>query len=142
MNNRTQEWWDAWFIDLARYVSTASKDPSTKVGAVVVDDYKRIISIGYNGFPRGVSDSEDRYNDKELKLSIVLHAEENAILFANRSLIGTTIYLWPMLSCPLCTSKIIQVGISNVVHATLQERPYHTLARELYQEAGVKVTGY
>ena len=82
--------WDKRFLDLSQLISSWSKDPSTKVGAVVVDDDRRVISLGYNGFPRGVSDDE-RLDNRESKYKIVTHAEANALLFASESLKGYTI---------------------------------------------------
>ncbi|NCA14162.1 MAG: hypothetical protein EBS89_08535, partial [Proteobacteria bacterium] len=76
--------WDRWFLGLAHYVSTASKDPSTKVGAVIVDAERRVVSVGYNGLPRGVEDSEERLHNREVKYKMIIHAERNAILFAQR----------------------------------------------------------
>jgi dCMP deaminase len=74
--------WDKNFLELAKTVSTFSKDPSTQVGAVIVDDDKRVISIGYNGFPKGVRD-DHRLDNRELKYEMIVHAEANALLFAN-----------------------------------------------------------
>jgi dCMP deaminase len=62
---RGEGWWDVWFLGLAKYVSTASKDPGTKTGAVIVDDKRRIVSVGYNGLPRNVEDSPDRLENRE-----------------------------------------------------------------------------
>ena len=106
--------WDEWFLGLARYISTASKDPSTKVGAVVVDQDRRIVSAGYNGLPRGVEDTEDRLANREVKYKLILHAERNALLFAKQSLKGCCIYVWPMMPCGACASMIIQTGITRV----------------------------
>ena len=105
--------WSKRFLDLATLVSHWSKDNSTKVGAVIVDDHNRIISVGYNGFPKGV---EDTYNiDREEKLRRTIHAEENAILFANRSVEGCTLYVTHH-PCSRCTAKLIQVGIKKIIY--------------------------
>lgn len=134
--------WDQWFIGMARYVSTASKDPSTQVGAVVVDKKNRVISMGYNGFPRGVKDTPERLNDREVKYTMVVHAEINALLFATQPLDGATLYLWPFLSCSKCTAIIINSGIKRVV-APLSFNPRWEksieLSQTLYHEAAVKV---
>ena len=87
--------WNKWFLGLAEYVSTASKDPSTKVGAVIVDDERRVVSLGYNGLPRGVDDTEERLNNRDLKYRIIVHAERNSLLFARGSVKGCTIYTYP-----------------------------------------------
>ena len=78
------EKWDLRFMEMARLVSTWSKDPSTQTGAVLVDTEKRIISVGYNGFAAGVEDSNERYDDRPTKYKMVVHCEVNAVLFADR----------------------------------------------------------
>lgn len=74
--------WDDRFLELATVISSWSKDPSTQVGAVIVDDDNRVISIGYNGFPKGIKD-DHRLSNRDLKYEMVVHAEANALLFAN-----------------------------------------------------------
>ena len=81
--------WDLRFLKLAHHVGQWSKDPSTKVGAVIVDAQRRVLGIGYNGFPRGVDDSPGRYHDRPTKLDMVVHAETNAIMNAVSS-VGRT----------------------------------------------------
>lgn len=134
---RTTEWWDRWFLRLAEHASTASKDPSTKVGAVVADG-KRVVSIGYNGFPQGVAD-DARLLDRETKYEVVVHAEANALLIAGRPVEGCTIYTWPIPPCSRCASLLIQAGIKRVVSPPASDR-WRTnceLARSLLAEAGV-----
>lgn len=135
-------YWDRWFLGMAQYVSTASKDPSTQVGAVITDKRNRVISLGYNGFPRGVKDLPERLNNREVKYSMVVHGEINAILFATQPLHGATIYLWPFLSCSTCTSIIINSGIKRVV-APENDNPRwlesFKISQQLYHEAGVSV---
>ena len=109
--------WDKNFLELAKTVSTFSKDPSTQVGAVIVDDDNRVISIGYNGFPKGVKD-DHRLSNRELKYEMIVHAEANALLFANAPVKGCTIYTWPFQPCSRCASLIIQSGIRRVVSIT------------------------
>lgn len=77
--------WDNRFMDMAFLVSRWSKDPSTKVGAVIVDQNNRVVSVGYNGFAKWGNDSKERYDDRNFKYKGVIHAEENALLFANQS---------------------------------------------------------
>lgn len=129
-------------LGLAEYISTASKDPSTKVGAVIVDDDRRVVSVGYNGFPRGVHDTEERLNNRDLKYSIIVHAERNALLFATGSIKGCTIYTYPMMPCSVCASMIIQSGIKKVV-APNSDNPrwkdHIELSLVLFKEAGVEV---
>ena len=108
--------WDRRFLDLACAISTWSKDPSTKVGAVIVDPLRRIVSAGYNGFPVGLGDAQSRLNDRTFKYAVILHGDLNAILFAeSRRLKGSTLYTWPLAPCPQCASAAIQVGITRCV---------------------------
>lgn len=118
--------WDNRFLELAALISTWSKDPSTQVGAVVVDNKQRIISTGFNGFARGILDSEERYNDRETKYKIILHAEDNALLFAQKDLEGCTIYTYPFPPCSKCAPKIIQCGVKRVVAPVI---PDHLVGR-------------
>lgn len=81
--------WDIRFLELASHVSTWSKDPNTKVGAVIANENRQVLSLGYNGFPRGVEDKKSRYEDRATKLLFVAHAERNALdnAFVDLSLI-------------------------------------------------------
>ena len=109
--------WDTRFLDLATHISEWSKDPSTKVGCVVVGPDREIRSTGFNGFPRGILDSDDRLTDRDLKYPLICHAEENAIMHAARiglALKGCTAYVtWP--PCTRCARSLIQAGISEIV---------------------------
>lgn len=108
--------WDLRYLSLAQLVSTWSKDPSTQVGAVIVDADNRIVSLGYNGFAAGVEDDPLRYQDRTIKYELVIHGEENALLWADRNLLrGATIYTYPFMPCPRCAAKIINSGIIRVV---------------------------
>lgn len=106
--------WDVRFLELCRHVAQWSKDPSTKCGAVVVDDLRRVVSMGYNGFARGTSDTIDLYNDRDYKYDNVIHCEENAILQANEPLHGYSMYLTGA-GCSRCTARVIQAGITTVI---------------------------
>lgn len=107
--------WDRRFLDMAAFVATWSKDPSTQVGAVIVRPDRTIASVGYNGFPRGVSDDDARYADRSLKYPMIVHAEMNAILSAKEPLLGYAIYVTPLAPCATCAGAIIQSGIKRVV---------------------------
>ncbi|NCC29236.1 MAG: dCMP deaminase family protein [Gammaproteobacteria bacterium] len=102
----------------AQLASVRSKDPSLKVGAAILDRKNRLVSTGYNGLPRGVPDDGKMLSVREIKLDLTIHAEENAILFAQRDLEGCTIYVWPAPPCARCAAKIAQVGINRVVAQT------------------------
>jgi dCMP deaminase len=134
--------WDYRFLQLAKHISEWSLDPSTKVGAVIIDQNKRIISLGYNGFPQGVEDRHDRLHNRDIKYKMVVHAERNAIIFAQRSLQNCILYTWPMMSCGPCAAMIIQAGIKRVV-APINDNPRwqddFNLAKEMFYEAGVEV---
>lgn len=132
--------WDKRFLDLAKLCGSWSKDPSTQVGAVIVDDNNRIVSIGFNGFPQGVEDSEERLVDRETKYDIIVHAEANALMFANKSVEGCTLYTWPFQPCSRCAGLIIQSGIKrvvSVVHDDKRWKKNFTTARQLFKEAGI-----
>src|ERR1700692_2564953 len=101
-----QEKWDKRFLELAQFISKWSKDPSTCVGAVIVDKDLRIVSVGFNGLPKGVEDTEERLNNRDIKIKIVVHAERNAILFARTSLVGCTLYTFPFSSCSVCAGMV------------------------------------
>lgn len=105
--------WDKRFMEMAKLVSTWSKDPSTQVGAVITRG-KKVVSVGFNGFAAGVGDDADRYEDSDFKYPAVIHAEENAILFSKQDLSGCSIYVYPMPPCARCAAKIIQVGITRI----------------------------
>lgn len=132
--------WDARYLDLAQHVAGWSRDPSTKVGAVVVRPDKTIASMGFNGLPRGVCDTSDRLNDRDTKLSMILHAEQNAVLSAHERLDGCTAYVWPMPPCSHCAAVLIQSGIKRVVAPSPQRRWVESclLGREMLREAEVE----
>ena len=114
------EKWDRRYLELAKYVANNwSRDPSTKVGAVLVNYENNREFIGYNGFPIGVDDNPDRYTDRDLKLKLVVHAEVNVILKAGHLAKGATLYVYPSFSlppiCDSCAKLAIQSGIKEVV---------------------------
>lgn len=137
--------WPQRFHDLATLIATWSKDPSTKVGAVIIDADRRIVSTGYNGFPRGVYDYVDRYEDKAQKYPMIVHAEANAIVSAPLVLRGrgcaliTTKY-----PCSSCAKLIIQSGIYQVhtPPSDATHEPWATDAvftKTMLEESGVEV---
>ena len=134
--------WHKRFIELAHHVAQWSKDDSTKVGAVIVDDSNRVISLGYNGPPRRVNDD---YENREQKLRRTLHAEVNALAFAHHDVSGCTIYITHP-PCAQCAAQIIQYGIRQVVYPP--PRPEflqrwgvdHKEARAMFHESGVQVS--
>jgi dCMP deaminase len=145
MKEKFGEKWDRRFIDLARHISSWSKDPSTQTGAVIVDSQRRVVSVGYNGLPMGVQDLEERLNVREVKYKMIVHCERNALLFANRSLDNCVLYTWPFMSCSVCAGMVIQSGISRCV-APLNNNPRWVkdfeLSAEMFEESGVVVDLY
>ncbi len=140
------EKWDYRFIELARHISFWSKDPSTKVGCVVVGEDREIRSTGFNGFPRGINDDDERLLDREKKYPLICHAEENAIMHAARigvSLKNSTAYVtWP--PCSRCARSLIQAGIREIVYPETGEIPERwiddfTISDNMLREAGVAV---
>ena len=106
--------WDYRFLKMAIEVSTWSKDPKRRVGAVIADADHRVVSVGYNGFPRGVDDSPALLEDSQQKLLRTLHAEANALLFAACPVADCTAYVtYP--PCSQCAAMLIQAGIARVV---------------------------
>lgn len=131
--------WDHRMLALAKHVAGWSKDPSTKVGAVIADANHRVLSIGYNGYPRAVRDNG--LYDRAYKLERIVHAEMNALMFAGVPLAGATLYVWPMPPCSRCAGPIIQAGIVRVVAPPAQPRWVEACAigAEMFREAGVTV---
>ena len=135
--------WDKRFLDLAELVSSWSKDPSTKVGAVIVDDKNIIVSVGFNGFPKGIEDDDRLYN-RDSKYQIIIHAENNALMFAKRPLDNCTLYTYPFMPCPRCAGMIIQSGIKRVVSYknTIDRHRWEldfSISRELFCEANIQL---
>lgn len=143
---RTIDKLDRHFLRLARECALMSKDPSSQIGAVVVQG-RRVVGTGYNGFPPGIADDE-RLNDREAKLRLVVHAEVNAILDAGRDARGATLYMFGFASAPCdnCTKHAIAAGIKRVVGGgtPTPERWAANLAQseETLAEAGVGFVAY
>jgi dCMP deaminase len=140
-----EEKWHIRFLRLAAEVSTWSIDPSTKVGCVLVKN-KRVISTGYNGFPKNISDSFDRLMDREQKYEITVHAEVNAVTTAALHGVSTensTAYV-TMFPCSRCSSVLINAGISRIYVSGKTEIPPRwienfKLASGLLLEASVEL---
>lgn len=131
--------WDKAFMRMAITWSERSKDPSSKVGAVIAKG-KDFISPGFNGFAKGVKDLPERLNNRDVKYALTLHAELNAILFAKRDLSGTTLYCTHP-PCERCAAVICQSGIKRVVYiepdAQFKSRWDMTWTKVQFREAGV-----
>jgi len=156
MLESSQRKWDLRFIELAQLVSTWSKDPSTQTGAVLVSPNREVISVGYNGFARGVDDSAERYADRiGWKYPMVVHCEVNAMIVADRHrLKGSCLYTWPFMSCSRCAAQMIQAGVTRIctkeaehVDVTAANDPNRWerdffLARTQFEESGVQMVFY
>ena len=135
--------WDIRFLNLAEHIAGWSKDPSTQTGAVIVDRDRRVVSVGYNGMPKGIEDEERYLTDRKVKYATIIHCEHNALIFAKRSIEGCTLYTWPFGSCAHCTSMFIQAGVYRFVFPDMPERlkerwkDNFKLAERLAEEAGI-----
>lgn len=144
LNTGLSEWGNR-YLSLAKEISTWSKDPSRKIGAVAVGEKGQILAQGYNGFPRGILDNPDRYNDRVVKYKLVVHAEMNVIYnatFNGVSLDGARLFVYGLPVCSECAKGIIQVGIQSVTIFTDQEVPpvwneSWTITQEMFKEADV-----
>ena len=150
------ERWNRHFLNLALAHCSMSKDPDKKVGSVIVGNDREIISMGFNGLPRGLADSDERLKNKELKNRLTVHAELNAVLAMARvggpGLLGKTMFIatldgdgvWGGPPCTRCTVEILQTGIAHVVTYPAKPGSRWTddlkFAQELLREADVSYT--
>ena len=143
MNSRYTKW-DRRYLDLAYTVSKWSRDPSTQIGAVAIGSKGQVLSQGYNGFPRGIKDSKERYEDRETKYKLIVHAEQNLIYNATYngvSLDGSTLYVTGLPVCSECAKGVIQVGIKRVVMPHIDDmkswKESWELSSSMFREAGI-----
>lgn len=134
--------WDQYFMGIASLSAHRSKDPRTQVGACIVRDHK-ILSVGYNGFPNGISDDEFPWSAegarlKDRKDAYVVHAELNAILNSSVNLQGATIYV-TLHPCNECAKAIIQAGIKKVYFRFAKYSEKEDIAYKMFKEAGVEI---
>lgn len=151
-NENNQSKWDGRFLKIAKEISTWSKDPSTQIGAVLVGDHNQIISQGYNGFPRGVNDTKERYENREEKYKFTVHGEANCVynaIHSSANIRGSTIYVHGLPVCSECAKLIIQTGVSRVVMGTISVEKQNgrvdwsessKLALVMFDEAKVEYT--
>lgn len=136
--------WKYRYLDLADQVGSWSKDPSRKIGAIAVGQHGQVLAQGYNGFPRGINDTDERYNNRQLKYKYVVHAEMNCIYNAadnGVSLRGADLYVTGLPTCSDCAKGVIQVGIKRVfMRANVPEAWIDSweLTQSFFNEAGVK----
>ena len=135
--------WDQYFMGVALLSAKRSKDPNTQVGACLVNEDKRIIGIGYNGFPRGCSDEVFPWGKSDpdpvnTKYAYVVHAEANAILNSNANLKGSTLYV-SLFPCNECAKLIIQSGVKKVIYMSdkYAGTPMNIASKKMLDSAGV-----
>ena len=138
--------WDEYFMGVSMLSGMRSKDPNTQVGACIVSQNNKILSMGYNGFPMGCSDDEFPWNrdGEDTKYAYVTHSELNAILnYRGGSLEGTKLYV-TLFPCNECAKAIIQAGIRTVVYADdkYNGTPGNTASKRMFDAAGVEYIQY
>ncbi len=136
--------WDEYFMSMAHLSAKRSKDPNTQVGACIVNKDKRVVGLGYNGFPRGCQDDIYPWQREgsflDTKYPFVVHAELNAILNSIQSLQGCTLYV-SLFPCNECAKAIIQSGISCVVYESDKYDGTETniASKRMFRDAGVEL---
>lgn len=136
--------WDQYFMAMAHLAAFRSKDPNTQVGACIVNDQKRVVGLGYNGFPKGCDDDQYSWERKgkflDTKYPYVVHAELNAILNSIQNLSGCTIYV-SLFPCNECAKAIIQSGITRVIYESdkYDGQPDNLASKRMFQDAGVEL---
>ena len=136
--------WDEYFMGLAHLSALRSKDPNTQVGACIVDQDNKVVSIGYNGMPRGCADEEFPWEREggflDTKYAYVVHAELNAILNSPRSVNGCTLYV-SLFPCNECAKAIIQSGIKKVIYESdkYDGTEGNVASKKMLKEAGVEL---
>lgn len=116
-----QNKWDLRFLNMAKLVSTWSKDPSTQTGAVIVRSNKTVAGVGFNGFPQGMPDNPELYANRDVKYSRVVHCEVNATIFGSGPFTNCTLYTFPFMSCDRCFVQMLQNGIRRFVYPEATE---------------------
>ena len=117
--NEKQRAWDEYFMKIAKTVETKSKDPSTKIGCVIVDQNHRVVSLGYNGMIQDADESKMTLSERPMKYYFAIHAEMNALIFAKQNLEGCTIY-GRVATCENCLKYCLQAGIKRFVYEQLR----------------------
>ena len=148
-NDKRQDYldWDETFMLMSVLIAYRSKDPSTQVGACIVNENNVVVGLGYNGFPRGCHDDELPWcrdgETEETKYAYVVHAETNAIMNANGSVEGCRIYV-DLFPCNECAKAIIQSGIKEVIYNSdkYADVDIFKVGRKLFETAGVKLRQY
>ena len=142
--------WDETWMEICKVIAKRSKDPNRKIGALIVNDDHKIISLGYNGMPHVLEglDNDEIYpwakhnlKEEDNKYAYVVHAELNAILNANQSVKGCTLYV-TYNCCNECCKAIVQSGIKKVVYMCKKDKSMYNIGRKILMNAGVTVIEY
>lgn len=138
-----QESWDKYFMKIAEAVAEKSKDPSSKMGCVIVDENKRVVSLGYNGLIQGADESKMTLSERPMKYYFAIHSEMNAVLYARRDLTGCTIYN-RVATCENCLKYCLQAGIKRFVYEELRVHshssdPKHSMTNPETDEAIIRL---
>ena len=123
--DKKQREWDEYFMKIAETVALKSKDPSSKMGCVIVDKNKRVISLGYNGLIQGADETKMTLSERPMKYYFTTHSEMNAVLFAHQDLTGCTIYN-RVATCDNCLKYCLQAGIKRFVYKELRVHSHST----------------
>ena len=143
--------WDERFLEIAKCVSTWSKDPFTQVGAIAISPERRITAQGYNGFPSGSKDLAEDYVNRERKYQNIIHAESNVIYNACNAKVGlycSTIFVFGMYPCPECIKALAQVGMARIVfrlggsQSKEKWKEEFKISRKILIELGIGMTHY
>ncbi|MDO4611531.1 MAG: deaminase [Candidatus Saccharibacteria bacterium] len=114
-----QRRWDEYFMKIAETVAEKSKDPSSKMGCVIVDPRKRVVSLGYNGMIQGADETKMTLSERPMKYYFAIHSEMNALIFAHQDLSGCTLYN-RVATCENCLKYCLQAGIKRFVYGELR----------------------
>lgn len=134
------------FLTIAKAVSELSKDPSTKVGAVAINEAGAVLSVGYNGFPAKVEDTAERYHNRDTKLALIAHAEQNLVAQAASigvALKGCTVVISGLYPCSSCAKSLIQAGVVRIVTPASGKNPRWVAdaawSELMFKEAGIEI---
>lgn len=123
--DKKQRQWDEYFMEIAETVAKKSKDPSSKMGCVIVDKNKRVVSLGYNGMIQGADEEKMTLSERPMKYYFVIHSEMNALIFAHQDLTDCTVYN-RVATCENCLKHCLQAGITRFVYKELRVHSHST----------------
>lgn len=127
--DKKQHEWDQYFLKIAETAAAKSKDPSSKMGCVIVDPNKRVVSLGYNGMLQGADESKMTLSERPMKYYFAIHSEMNALIFAHQDLTGCTLYN-RVATCENCLKYCLQAGIKRFVYGQLRVASYSADAKK------------